>query len=122
MVMKIALIGIGIAIIGALFIMQDFGSQIAPEPEQPIIKRAVDVESTSSQQTSQQSTQNIPQSKYDGLTENQILKVKIIEESCASKTKEAEVTVGATFAKDYEEKCEDSVLKMIEGYKKDNSP
>ena len=31
--MKILIIGIGIVIIGALFIIQDFGSQIAPEPE-----------------------------------------------------------------------------------------
>jgi len=31
---KILLIGIGIVIIGALFIIQDFGSQIAPAPEQ----------------------------------------------------------------------------------------
>ncbi len=49
--MKIAFIAIGIAIIGALFVIQDFGSQITPEPEQPEIKRAVDIESTSSQQT-----------------------------------------------------------------------
>jgi len=31
---KILIIGIGIVIIGALFIIQDFGSQIAPAPEQ----------------------------------------------------------------------------------------
>ncbi len=32
--MRIALIGIGIAIIGALFIMQDFGSQTISDPVQ----------------------------------------------------------------------------------------
>jgi len=36
--MKIAIIVIGIAIIGALFVIQDFGSQIAPEPEQDYYK------------------------------------------------------------------------------------
>ena len=61
--MKFALIGIGIVVIGGLFMMQDFGSQIisnSPEPEPPIIKRAVDVEPTSSQQISHQSTQPTP--------------------------------------------------------------
>ena len=45
--MKVALIGIAIVVIGALFVLQDFGSQIisdTPEPEQPVIKRAVDKE------------------------------------------------------------------------------
>jgi len=32
--LKILIIGIGIVIIGALFVIQDFGSQIAPAPEQ----------------------------------------------------------------------------------------
>ena len=52
--MKIALIAIGIIIIGALFIIQDFGSQIAPVPEQ-------------NQPTSQpaQTQQNQPQNQCD---------------------------------------------------------
>ena len=56
--MRIALIGIGIAIIGALFVIQDFGSQIAPEPEQPVIKRAVDIEETQSQPSQSQQVQS----------------------------------------------------------------
>ncbi len=41
---KMAVIGFGIVIIGALFVIQDFGSPLTPEPEQPLIKRAVDKE------------------------------------------------------------------------------
>ena len=51
--MKIVLIAIGIAIIGALFVIQDFGS-LGPEPEQPVIKRAVDIDKTQSQQEQSQ--------------------------------------------------------------------
>jgi hypothetical protein len=62
--LKIVIIGIAIVIVGALFVLQDFGGEITPEPEQPVIKRAVDKEPTSSPQTSpqtsQQSTQPTP--------------------------------------------------------------
>ena len=71
------IIGMGIVIIGALFVLQDFGS-LDPEPEQPVIKRAVDKEPeppaikqvekqpSSSQPTSQPAqTQQVQQPKCD---------------------------------------------------------
>ncbi len=61
-------------------------------------------------------------SKYDGLTENQILKVNIIEETCENKTFEVEMMAGESTAKIYAEKCANSVSKMIEGYRNENNP
>jgi len=59
-------------------------------------------------------------SKYDGLTEKQIQNVKIIEESCSSKTAEIEATVGKTAANVYAEKCENTIMKKIEEYRNSN--
>jgi len=61
-------------------------------------------------------------SKYDGLTEEQILKVTIIEDNCASKTLEVEAEAGKTVAKIYAEKCEKTVIEKIEGYRNQNNP
>ena len=45
------------------------------------------------------------------------MKVKMIEESCESKTFEVEILAGKTQSEYYAKKCEQSVLKMIEGYR-----
>ena len=55
--------------------------------------------------------------KYDGLTESQKMKVKMVEEECDSKTAQIYFLAGETQSEYYAEKCEQSVLKMIEGYK-----
>lgn len=61
-------------------------------------------------------------SKYYGLTEEQVRNVKIIEDSCDSKTVEVEATVGKTAADVYAEKCEATIIKKIEEYRNSNSP
>jgi len=65
----------------------------------------------------QQKTIESENDRYYGLTENQKMKVKIIEESCDSKTFEVEMLAGKTQSEYYAKKCEQSVLKMIDGYR-----
>ena len=55
--------------------------------------------------------------RYYGLTENQIMIVKMIEESCDRTTAEVSVMSGKTASEYYAEKCEQKVLSTIEGYK-----
>jgi len=63
--MRIALIGIGIAIIGALFIIQDFGSQTISDPvqSQPTSQPTTQPPSQPSSQPSSQQVQ--PQNQCD---------------------------------------------------------
>ena len=60
--------------------------------------------------------------RYEGLTENQVLKVKLIEDECRSKTMEVDMMAGETTAEIYAKKCEQNVIKMIEGYRSQNNP
>jgi hypothetical protein len=55
--------------------------------------------------------------RYYGLTENQIMHVKMIEESCDTKTFEVELFSGKTASELYAQKCDEAVLNKIEGYR-----
>lgn len=101
-------LGIAVGVVGlSFFLLAIIGTTSSDPQELQEGNRAIE----------QQKKIETVNDRYYGLTENQIMKVKMIEESCELKTFEIEISKGKTLSEYYAKKCEQSVLKTIEGYR-----
>jgi len=60
--------------------------------------------------------------KYEGLTQNQITKVRIIEDTCKNEAEMVYLEAGAAVEEIFSKKCNEGISKMIQGFQKNNSP
>lgn len=102
-------LGISVGVVGLSFFLLAIIGTTSSDPPKTINSGNVAIE--------QQKKIETVNDRYYGLTENQIMKVKMIEETCELKTFEIEISKGKTLSEYYAKKCEQSVLKTIEGYR-----
>jgi len=67
------------------------------------------------------SNDKMSSSRYDGLTEEQKTKMRILEETCEQKTAEVEFFAGKEASKLYAQECKRSIEKTIQSWKEDQN-